>query len=597
MAEYPQKAFVDFLISFSDKDMDEAFLRTEHPPRLISQDRGWRLFLQQKRDEPAPALFHAAGKNGYKIWSLGEIFQYRDKSEDIQSILNRFIDDLIEEKARPQDLNGHFILISWNEKKRLFQIWTNRLGTFHSYYTQNRDGSNAIGSFFPAVSAVCNNRKLDWAGLSGFFGFGFFPQDRTYFENVKIMFPASSYLFDEKGRPIKNSRYWGWHHSPDKKRTYPESVSEFGELLKEILKEQSKDGRLLLPVSGGLDSRTIAALVPESSSIKACSYGWGPHSPEIEIAEKVASLRNFPFKGLLIEPNLFKRLDLIITSIEGFQDLTIPRQASIIDKIYPDADYIFAAHWGDVWCDDMGLVGKELTEDGVIDHLYKKMKNNSCHWLLENICAFNLKDKDPHTLLKDLLTEGMRYYKRIDDPDFRIKAFKTDNWSFRWTLASLRMFQPAVFPRLPFYDNRIADFFCTVPSGFVKNRRLQVDCLKNFAPNFARVKWQVYDTDLFRYKYFNNLLLPKRIFKKIIRSLKRERIIQRNWEMQFLYNEEGRRSLEHWLLRKGLKIHEFVSPAKIKPLIDILFSKYHTKDEGYSISMLLTFSAWLEKYG
>ena len=70
------------------------------------------------------------------------------------------------------------------------------------------------------------------------------------------------------------------------------------------------------------------------------------------------------------------------------------------------------------------------------------------------------------------------------------------------------MFQPGAFPRLPFYDTRLSDFFCTVPSEFVSQRRLQIDYLKNFAPDLARIKWQVYDTNLYRHQHFQRGWFP-----------------------------------------------------------------------------------------
>ena len=42
-------------------------------------------------------------------------------------------------------------------------------------------------------------------------------------------------------------------------------------------------------------------------------------------------------------------------------------------------------------------------------------------------------------------------FKRLPQVGFAV--------SFRWTTTSLRMFQAAAFPRLPFYDTRMADFF------------------------------------------------------------------------------------------------------------------------------------------
>ena len=101
------------------------------------------------------------------------------------------------------------------------------------------------------------------------------------------------------------------------------------------------------------------------------------------------------------------------------------------------------------------------------------------------------------------------------------------------------MFQPGAFPRLPFYDVRLADFFATVPSAWHRGRRLQVDYLKHSVPELARVPWQAYDANLYWYPYFRTWLLPKRAVKKAWRLLRRRPTRERNWEMQFLNERAG----------------------------------------------------------
>lgn len=72
----------------------------------------------------------------------------------------------------------------------------------------------------------------------------------------------------------------------------------------------------------------------------------------------------------------------------------------------------------------------------------------------------------------------------------RLKALKTEQWSFRWTLAgthACRLAQPAL---LPFYGNDVVDFFLRVPSERLADRRLQTAYLKRHHPDLARVIWQ-----------------------------------------------------------------------------------------------------------
>jgi hypothetical protein len=174
-----------------------------------------------------------------------------------------------------------------------------------------------------------------------------------------------------------------------------------------------------------------------------------------------------------------------------------------------------------------------------------------------------------------------------------VKAFKTDQWSFRWTLSSIRMFQAAAFPRLPFYDIRLADFFCTVPSDFVSGRRLQIDYLKRFAPDLARIEWQARGANLYRCQNHDIWQWPYRAVKKAARLLTGKKIIERNWEVQF-GGEQGQKGLSHWLLRPGLRLHDLVPRAKIEQLLRDFRADPLKDGRGYTVSMLLTFSAFLQ---
>src|SRR4029077_17937686 len=96
----------------------------------------------------------------------------------------------------------------------------------------------AVGTFSPSVSAAASSRSLDWRGLTGYFAFGFFPEDRTFFEDVRVVRPATHVVWDRHGRKTHESRYWQWSHRPDPTRTYSETIDQFGETLENILRDQ-----------------------------------------------------------------------------------------------------------------------------------------------------------------------------------------------------------------------------------------------------------------------------------------------------------------------------------------------------------------------
>ncbi len=84
--------------------------------------------------------------------------------------------------------------------------------------------------------------------------------------------------------------------------------------------------------------------------------------------------------------------------------------------------------------------------------------------------------------------------------------------------------------------------------------------------------------------------------KKALRTLRRERPIERNWEVQLL-GDRGEQGLQEWLLRKGLRLHDLLPRREIEILLEQFRAPERDPALGYTVSMLLTFSAWLELHG
>ena len=588
-ASVAASAWGDFLLSAGTGEGRRAGRSAETvspPPTSGAWSLQWQSPSEGWRGYPLTVIEEAP----WRLWALGELYGAEGAAARAR------IRDVAVGARSGAELNGHLLVLGWNDTERRWHVWTNRFGTVHAYFAT--DGTRAsLGTHFAAVARAASRRKLDWDGIAGFFAFGFFPQDRTYFEDVRILRPASHYVFDERGALLSEGRYWNWSHRPDARRSYEDTVEDFAAVLHEILDEQARAGdRLAVPISGGLDSRTtVAALTrpgaPGSATLSSYSYGYAPDSPETRIAGRVAAARNLPFRSMTIEPYLFERLESVLQCVEGFQDVTLARQAAVASWLAREADAVVAAHWGDVWLGGMGLAGTSPAPDAVVDHALAKVSKRGRAWLLSTLVA--PRRKEPvDALLREIVSGELDRVSGIEDADFRVKAFKTDQWSFRWTLASIRMFQAGAFPRLPFYDTRMTDFFAGVPSDFVAGRRLQIDYLKRFAPDLARVTWQVYGTNLFRVAHYDTWMLPARAIKKAMRALS-ARVPERNWEIQFL-GAGGRLGLEERLLAPGRKLHDLVDPREVRALLDGFFASPLDEGRGYAVSMLLTFAVWLE---
>jgi hypothetical protein len=183
----------------------------------------------------------------------------------------------------------------------------------------------------------------------------------------------------------------------------------------------------------------------------------------------------------------------------------------------------------------------------------------------------------------------------VDDPSVRLLALKTEQWSWRWTQATLRAFRAATEPRLPFYDPRVADLVLRLPAALLAERRVQVELLRRRAEDLARVEWQAVEADLFALRHERTWRLPRRALRRLSRRLRPPTARLRNWEVQLL-GPDGRAGLAPWLLEPGAPIHDWVDRAAVADLVDGLHAHPTDPARGYAVATLLTLAAWKARF-
>jgi asparagine synthase (glutamine-hydrolysing) len=578
-----KKKIGDLLLTFKKRD-HQFPVRNQTPWETMAKVDSASIYITQPDALWQGFPVQEYADDCWRIWLLGE--------------LTEPIIDLRKSITTPEFVNGNFLVLGYNNELGQWHIITNRMGTLHIYL--GIDGQQTvIGTYSPSVAAATASSQLDWSALASFFTFGFFAGSQTFWDNIQILEPAMHLVLDRNGKRVSENNYWHWEYQPNAKRSYGQALEEFSRTFELVINQMLENKSVALPISGGLDSRsTVAALNSENitnpDSIRPFSYGYTDHSVETKIAKEIANTWHLPIRTWTIHPYLFDQLPRVLSSLEGYQDLTQTRQAYVIDDLSRDTSHVLAAHWGDVWLDDMGFTNydESPSDEKLSAILHTKYTKRGSERLLNLF-----RDHIPSGISSQIQT-NIRYelkkYNAINDLDFKVKLWKTQNWSFRWTLASLRMYQAKLFPLLPFYDNRMVDFFLTLPSTLVKERSFQIDYLKRYAPDLAKIRWQPFDANLYEYKNFNTWLLPRRIFKKMKRSLSGKPTIQRNWEIQFLKNG-GPQNLRKWLCTPGLRLHNYAEKSDVEDAVQSFLKKPDSAN-GYEMSMLLTLSAWLEHY-
>ena len=571
----------DLLVTF-ETDVPPRAGRPGASWRLAGQGETWRVWQSSPTAGWHGAPLTRVESDGRAAWLLGELYGTARPAADVAAVLDG--------RASPNTLNGHFLLLAHDAPAGEWHVWTNRHASLHAYVAS--DGRRvALGTCFRAVAAAAARPDLDWEALTTFFGFGFCAADRTFLRDVGVLRPATHTRFDARGRLLAIERYWQWRREPDTTRSPADTLAEYAERFQAVM-DDLLAGDVVIPISGGLDSRsTVAAVNGDTSRLWAFSYGYRPDSVETRIAARVAAARALPFAAFTIPPYLFDNLPRVIGSTEGFHDITLSRQASAVDAIARHGDFVIAAHWGDVYHDAMGVADATPPGDmpAVADGKFRKTGSD---WLLRHVAAPHLGGA-PDELLRATLAGELRRIGPLDDPDFTLKALKVDQYGPRSVGAALRVYQSAAFPRLPFYDARLVDFFCTVPTAGVAGRRLQIAYLQQYAPDLARVPWQETERDLFSGRQSAPEQLIRRTVRKSRSIITGQHPIQRNWEVQFL-GHDGRAGLHEWLLRPGRRLHDLVPIETVGELMAAFDHDPWAEKRSYTVSLLLTLSVWLD---
>lgn len=437
---------------------------------------------------------------------------------------------------------------------------------------------------------VGSKANLDLEAICVFMAIGFFLDDDTYYREQKVLKPAYNYTISNH-QIVEGSPYFQWYSDP-RERPFKEVLGAFAHLFEEIMAEQVQDHPVILPLSGGLDSRTQAvALKRLGKQVHSYSYSFKNGYPEHRIGNQLAQLCGFDFTAFEV-PNgyLWDCIDDLAQINGCYSEFTHPRQMAFIEHYAAMGEVFSLGHWGDVLFDGMG-VADDLPFDQQVDVVLNKLLKRGGRELAEALWRHWELDGDFYTYLRERISKLLGAIAIPNNANARIRAFKSLYWAPRWTSVNLSIFESVKPIQLPYYDNRMCDFICQVPEQFLANRQLQIAYIQSYAPELARVTWQQHRPfNLHTYRYnkspFN---WPYRGAQKLKRSALRQHI-QRNWELQFL----GKENLNH--LTAKLECDTFI-PKATKDYHLNQFKSGACLEHAHPLSMLLTLSTFLKKEG
>lgn len=433
--------------------------------------------------------------------------------------------------------------------------------------------------------------EFDHQSIAFFLAAGFFPSDATYFKDLKVLRPGSTYSFKEDGTIDNISTDFSWHYTP-RSITLTEATNRFAELFEKLVKEKTAGKNLILPLSGGLDSRSLATALLQINKKASCySYSFEKGFNENKFGKLIAEKAEFPFRSLTIPNGYLWEKRSEIAHLNGcYSEFTHARQMAVIDEVSKFGDTFLLGHWGDVLFDGSGI-GQNISDDELISITKKKIIKEGGkelaemywqHWGLNGTFAEFLDKK----------VEEMYLPVKIQHAGAKLRAFKSMYWAPRWTSVNLGIFSSSSHIYLPYYEDEICKFICTIPEELLSDRQIQIEYIKSRRPDLANIPWQGYEPcNLNNYKNFHKpRYYPFRLIRKLKDNLRKDQVIKRNWEIQFV-GKDNRSTL--------LSILEENSDKELlpKPIIEKITTGFYGSNSKYyshPLSMLVTLASFNE---
>lgn len=258
---------------------------------------------------PQPVFNH---DRSLSLVMYGEVYDYPDNTPAVsdnagfltaknQTLLTL---NLIDRRGiqAVRNLNGSFALALWDSRSRTLTLANDRFGLRPLYYHYT-DGLFLFASEMKAILAcLATKPKLDLQSLAQFLGLGAILEDRTPFDGIKTLSPASILTFRDD--TLQKKSYWTLElEYKDGRKQTREQIDVAGQLLEQAVRRQLDDDLpKVLSLSGGLDSRTIlAASVRMGYKIPTFTFGI-QGCPERVLAKKVAETAGVENRFLQLSP-------------------------------------------------------------------------------------------------------------------------------------------------------------------------------------------------------------------------------------------------------------------------------------------------------
>lgn len=436
-------------------------------------------------------------RDNIKIFAKGFVFQEKTFLKG-KKLLNA-----LSSKAKTQDmdniilcanetiqtLNGSFAVVIETDKYIFAAV--DRLRSIPLFYGINDNGFS-LSDDANWVRDQVEDSRMDEISVKEFLLTGYVTGSETLFPNVKQL-QASECLWVEKcdGKPnVTTHRYYRYVHQNffnlSEKDLYPLMDRMLVNVFERLL-ESTKGRTLVIPLSGGLDSRLIVAMLRRLGRENVICFSYGRQGNwESEISRKVAEKLGYPWEFVHYtrhkwhewfqsdEKRDYYKYGDGLSSLAHIQDWPAVWELKQAGKIPDDAVFV-PGHTGDFICgghiphnfETMQHVGKDEVVKTILEKHYSLWDWSKQFGKLGPI----FKEKVLSQISK----------MPMDIPEDAASAFECWEWQERqakYIVNSCRVYEFWGYDwRIPLWDSEMMDFWEKIPLFLRIRKRIYINFL------------------------------------------------------------------------------------------------------------------------
>jgi|GEM_PF-1006157 len=398
-----------------------------------------------------------------------------------------------------QYLNGvYFIALYDNVEQRLY-LMNDRYGLHYHYIAETNDYFIFSGELKSITATGLVDMSIDERAVCDMLNFEFITGDRTLLKSVKL-FPYGSYAVVDAS-DVRVERYWDYpYRDPPPHKTLADNIAECDCLFeKAIARQIDGENRVGIPLSGGLDSRTIAAYArPQLQSLKLFHVGSKATYLETRLARRVCDVLggewNFlDFPQLYTPDNI--RAGAYLSdgqvSTNQFWELGMAKAANHDHDLQVLLDgYCLDAQLGKSFLlDDINHDSPTEYKIGrLVDIFARFQEDHLSNWFADPNILSPFYANNLIRLCSENVIESVGNHLDLSVPNLS-QYYTFTARARRYTVGALNTNRVFIEYRFPFMDYDLFDFCLSVPVRFRKNSAIHRGVLTRRFPELSKIPW------------------------------------------------------------------------------------------------------------